>query len=176
MPYISACVIVEIVALIVQPLKQWRLTGGEPGRARLMRTARYLTVVIGAIHGGAIVWSLGNMAGGNALVDNGIAFKSLLTLTLVAAMFLTIWIADQISARGLGHGISLIFLAGIAGRIPHNFTEALRLYKGAVSSPEFVMPILALAGLIVVAIYMERSARQFRSATPTAGRPRFRSN
>ena len=58
MPYISACVLVEIIALIVQPLKQWRLTGGEPGRARLMRIARYLTVVIGAIHGGAICEAL----------------------------------------------------------------------------------------------------------------------
>ena len=100
------------------------------------------------------------MADGNALVDNGIAFKSLLTLSLVAAMFLTIWIADQISARGVGHGVSWIFLAGIVGGIPHDFGKALLLYKGALASAQFVMPILSIAGLIVVVIYMERSARQ----------------
>jgi len=160
MPYITACVIVEIAALFVQPLKQWRLRGGELGRARLTRAAIFLTVVIGIVHGRALVWQLGNMADGHILVDNGTAFKSLLVLTLVAAMFFIIWIAGQISIRGCGHGISLILLSGIVGGIPHDFVQALRLYKGALSSPQFLMPMLTLAGAIVLIVYMERSARQ----------------
>ncbi len=102
MPYITACVAVEVAALLAQPFKQWRSRDGELGRARLRRAAIYLTVVIGVFHGWSLVWGLGDMAGGQALVDNGTAFKSLLVLTLVAAMFLLIWIADQISARGCG--------------------------------------------------------------------------
>ncbi len=160
MPYITACVVVEIAALFVQPFKQWRLRGGVQGRARLTRAAMFLTVVIGIVHSRALVWQLGNMAGGHMLVDNGTAFKSLLVLTLVAAMFLIIWIADQISTRGCGHGISLILLSGIVGSIPHDFVEALHFYKGALSSPQFIMPMLTLAGAIVLIVYMERSARQ----------------
>ena len=75
-------------------------------------------------------------------------------------MFFIIWIADQISTRGCGHGISLIILSGMAGRIPHDFVEALQRYKGALFSAQFVMPLVALAGAIVLIVYMERSARQ----------------
>ena len=160
MPYITACVVVEIVALFVQPFKQWRSKGGEQGRARLIRAAMFLTVVIGIVHGRALVWQLGNMLDGHALVDNGTAFKSLLVLTLVAGLFFIIWIAGQISARGCGHGISLILLNGIVGGIPHDFVQALHLYKGALSSPQVLMPILTLAGAIALIVYMERSAAQ----------------
>jgi preprotein translocase subunit SecY len=160
MPYITACVVVEIAALFVQPFKQWRSKGGELGRARLTRAAIFLTVVIGIVHGRALVWQLGNMAGGQFLVDNGTAFKSLLVLTLVAGMFFIIWIADRISTLGCGHGISLILLSGIVGRIPHDFVQAMHRYKGALSSPQFIMPLLTLAGAIALIVYMERSARQ----------------
>ncbi len=160
MPYITACVIVEVAALLVPPLKQWRSREGESGRARLRRAAMFLTVVIGILHGRALVWQFGNMAGGHALVDNSMAFKSLLVLTLVAAMFFMIWIADQMSTRGGGHGISLILLSGIVGEIPHDFMEALHRYKGALSSAQFIVPMLALAGAIMLIIYMERSAKQ----------------
>jgi preprotein translocase subunit SecY len=160
MPYITACVVVEIVALLVPPFKQWRSEGGAAGRARLTKAAIVLTVVIGIIHGRALIWQLGEMAGGHMLVDNGTAFKSLLVLTLVASMFFIIWIADRISAMGCGHGISLIILSGTAARIPHDFMDALHRYKGALSSPQFIMPILALAGAIALIVYIERSARQ----------------
>lgn len=160
MPYITACVIVEVAALLVPPFKQWRSKGGAPGRARLTRAAIFLTVVIGIVHGRALVWQLGSMADGHVLVDNGTAFKSLLVLTLVAAMFFIIWIAGQISTRGCGHGISLILLSGMVGGIPHDFVNALHLYKKALSSPQFIMPMVALAGAIMLIVYIERSTRQ----------------
>ncbi len=160
MPYITACVVVEIVAWLVPSLKQRYIKGGESGRARLRRVALFLTVVIGVFHGWSLVWGLGNMAGGNALVDNGTAFKSLLVLTLVAAMFFIIWIADQISTRGCGHGISLILLSDIVKWIPHDFVQSLHRYKGALFSPQFIMPMVAIGGAIALIVYMERSARQ----------------
>ncbi len=160
MPYIIACVMVEIAALLVQPFKQWRSEGGELGRARRRRAAMFLTVVMGVFYGRSRVWGLGDMAGGHVLVDNGTVFKSLLVLTLVAAMFFIIWIADQISARGCGHGISLIILSGMAGRIPHDIMESLHRYKGPPFSAQVLMPMLTLAGAIVLIVYIERSARQ----------------
>jgi len=160
MPYITACVVVEIAALLVQPFKRWRLKDGVPGRARLTRAALFLTVVIGIMHGSALVWQVGSMADGHVFVDNGTAFKSLIVLTLVAAMFFIIWIAAQISAKGCGHGISLIILSGMVGGIPQDFVNALRLYKKALSSPQFIMPLVALAGAIALIVYIERITRQ----------------
>ncbi len=160
-PYITASVLVEIIALFVQPLKQWRLQGGYSGRARLSRTARYLTLVIAIFHGRALVWQMGQMAGGRLLVNDGTAFKSLIVLTLVAAAFLLLWIADQISARGCGHGVSLIILSGFAGKTTYGFAQALPLYGKALSSPQFIVPVLAIAGAIVLILLMERSARKF---------------
>lgn len=160
MPYITACVVVEVAALFVPPLKQWRLRGGAAGRARLTRAAMFLTVVLGIIQGRVLIWQLSTMADGHVFVDNGTAFKSLIVLTLVAAMFFIIWIADQISTRGCGHGISLIFLSGMVGGIPQDFVNALRLYKKALSSPQFIMPLVALAGAIALIVYIERITRQ----------------
>ncbi len=163
MPYITACVVVEIVALFFQPFKGWRLTGGDPGRARLTQTALILTVVFGIIHGRALIWQLGTMSGSSgmsALVENGVAFKSLLVLTLVAAVFFIVWIAAQISAKGVGHGISLILLSGTVGRIPHDIIQTTHRYKGALSSPQFIMPLLTLAGVIALIVYIEKSTWQ----------------
>ncbi len=155
MPYITAYILVEIVARLVPRLRHLRTDG--PGRARLRRAALILTLVIGIVQGQAIIWQLGTMAG--VFVDNGTAFKWLLVLTLVAATFFIIWLADQISAKGCGHGISLIFLSGMLGSIPHDFEHTLLQYKGALSSPQLVMPLLTLAGAIFLIVFMERSAR-----------------
>ena len=155
MPYISAYVLVEIIAWLVPSLRHLRSVGW--GRARLRRAALLLTLVIGIVHGRALIWQLGTMDG--ALVDNGAAFKSLLVLTLVAAMFFIIWLAGQISAKGCGHGISLILLSGMAGSIPYHFAGAVQFYRGALSSPQVVMPLLTLVGAIVLIVFMERSVR-----------------
>ncbi len=159
LPYITAYVLVEIVALFLQPFKGWRTAEGGSGRARLAGTARYLALVLGAVHGGLIVRNIENMANGQALVDNGFAFKSVLVLTLVAAMFLTIWLADQVSARGCGHGISLIFLADIVGGIPHNAEQVLKHFKGALASSQVLMPVLTVIGLLALIAYVEKSVR-----------------
>ncbi len=170
MPYITAYVLVEIVARLVPRFRHLRTDG--PGRVRLRRAAFVLTLVIGIVQAGALIGQLGILAGGNVLADNGTMFKSLLVLTLVAAMFFIIWLADQISAKGCGHGISLILLSGMAGSIPHYFARALLQYKAALTSPQLIMPLLTLAGAIVMIVFMERSARyipvRYADGTETA--------
>lgn len=160
MPYITAYTIIALLSLLIQPFKRWRLVDDEVCRTRLVRASRLLTFVIAVFQGRALVWGMSMMAGGDLLVDNGLWFKSLMVLTLVAGVFLLVWLADLISARGCGHGISLLFLAGDVGGALHSFEKMLRLHKGAIITFPVVMPFVVLAGVIVLILYMERSARQ----------------
>ena len=159
MPYITAYIIIALLSLLIQPFKRWRLADGELGRTRLVRASRLLTLVIAVFQGCALVGGMSMMAGGELLVDNGLWFRSLMVLTLVAGVFLLVWLADLISAKGCGHGVSLLFLVGDVGGALHTFEEMLRLHKGAIISAPFVMPLVVLAGVFVLILYIERSTR-----------------
>lgn len=159
-PYVSAYVLVELLALFLQPLKRWRQEGGYEGRARLVRTARLATLILAIVHAGSLVSTMGRVATGQALIDSVPGFRLLLVLTLVAGTFLMIWIADMISAKGVGHGISILFLASTVGAFPHDVAKMLGTYQGENKFIYFIVPLLALIGLIILIVYMEKTTKQ----------------
>lgn len=160
MPYISAYVLVEILALLVQPLKRWRHQEGAQGRAKLVRTARFATLVIAIFHGYFLVTSMGRMAGGDIFINDGPGFRLLLVLTLVAGTFLLVWIADMISAKGIGHGVSLLIFTAYAAGGLHAVQSLFMVYEGENKLRYFGLPFLVLFGLIALIAFMERSANR----------------
>lgn len=166
-PYVSAYVLVEILSLFLQPLKRWRLDGGNEGRARLVRTARLTTLAIAIYHGNSLVTSMGHFAGSSLIIDNSLGFRSLIVLTLVAGTFLTVWIADMISARGIGHGVSILFIISYLGRIQYYVQKMMTTYDGDNRFIYFVIPLLALFGSIALIVLAEKTVR--RVSVGTAG-------
>jgi preprotein translocase subunit SecY len=162
MPYISAYMIVEIFSLFVPPLKSWRDQGYQ-GRMKLRKVALLLTLVLTIIQGYGVALGLEDMVSFNGVsivLTPGFTFRSVSTLTLTAGAFLTVWITDLITKKGVGHGISILILAGYGAHLFLDFPK-IALPAGGRSLIEYVVLYGTLAiiaiGLIVI---MEKGYRK----------------
>jgi preprotein translocase subunit SecY len=165
MPYLTAYMIVEILSLFIRPLKSWRIEGYS-GRLKIRKVALLATFLLALWQGYGVAHGLEGMVGtiGEKIVRSpGLSFRLISALTLTAGTFLTIWIADLISKKGIGHGISVLILTSYAGSIFFHIPEIKSLFRGYRISPVsflllslIIIPILALVG------FMERSKRKIQ--------------
>jgi preprotein translocase subunit SecY len=162
MPYISAYVLVEIFSLVIPPLKRWR-GRKEEGRRKLLLAARCLTLILCFVQGYGLVMGLERMAlpdGSLAISSSGMEFRLMVVITLTAGTFACLWIADQITAKGIGHGISMIILSGLVISLFSNlFRPSSKALHGGILMEDMVSSVLGLfisflaVGFIV---FMER--------------------
>jgi preprotein translocase subunit SecY len=159
MPYISASIIVQLMAAVYPPWERLRKEGGESGRKQLNQYTRYLTVVL------ALMQSFGIAVGLNAtpgLVDQPGLFFIISTVTVLTGgtMFL-MWLGEQVTARGVGNGISLIIFAGIVAVLPSTIARLLGLAQQGQMSVFFLFLLAALAvATVVFIVFMERAQRR----------------
>lgn len=162
MPYISAYLLVEIMSLFLPPLKTWR-TEGYQGRMKLKRTALLGTLVLALIQGYGIAQGLEGMFGEKAVLNPGLGYKLFFILTLTAGTFLTIWIAEQITKKGIGHGISVLIITKYSWEF---FLDFIRInkeyYKDYSRSPIEIFLIIAIIGaaLIALIVVFEKGRRK----------------
>ena len=159
-PYVGAYVLVEMLALFIQPLKRWRREGTYEGRVRLVKTARWMTLLIAIYHGNSLLTSMAGMEEGRLFTDTGAGFRALLLLTLVAGVFLTVWIADLISSKGIGHGVSILFVTYGISSLPRKVTRLITVAKDDSIAAQLVAPLVILAGLIAFIIVVEKLVRR----------------
>jgi preprotein translocase subunit SecY len=162
LPYMFAFVIVHLMATVSPTLKRLR-TQGRSGRQVINQYARYLTLVLAALQACGIAIALESWSGAGAaiVVDPGWLFRVSTVATLVGGTMLLLLLAEQITTRGIGEGVSVIILAGILAQLPAGLAQTLELGRqGALSS----MLILAIAVVAVAAItfivFMERARRR----------------
>jgi preprotein translocase subunit SecY len=162
MPYITAYFLVEIFSLAIPPLNRWRKEKHE-GRRKLHVTARWLTLVLCLVQGSGIAISLSKMTnpdGSPMLAGTGLESMFIIIITLTACVFINLWIADLISSRGIGNGISMMFLVGIlfslfsglATSFQNNMLEMNRMDGLA----KCIFMLLILFGSGALSVYMER--------------------
>ena len=120
MPYISASIIIQLMSAAVPTLEALKKEG-EAGRKKLNQYTRYLTVLIAMFQSYGIAVGLESMRGsfGAAVIDPGLFFRLSCVITLVGGTMFLMWLGEQITARGVGNGISLIIFAGIVANLPH---------------------------------------------------------
>ena len=113
MPYISASIIMQLMTAVVPNLEALKKEG-ETGRKKINQYTRYLTVVITAAQAYGLAVGLEGMsgAGGSAVIDPGMFFRFTTVITLVGGTIFLMWLGEQITARGVGNGISLIIFCG----------------------------------------------------------------
>ncbi len=159
MPYISASIIVQLMATIYTPWEKLRKEGGEAGRKQLNQYTRYLTVLLALIQSFGIAVGLQNSQG---LVDTPGPFFMVATIaTLSGGTLFLMWLGEQITARGVGNGVSLIIFAGIVSRLPTGIMQMFSLGRTGAMSPFAMFVIMALAiGIILAIVFMERSQRR----------------
>lgn len=167
MPYISASIILQLLAVVVPALERLSKEG-EAGRKRITQYTRYGTVFLSAVQGLGIAVGLeGQVAAGLPVVlDPGWGFRFTTTLTLVAGTIFLMWLGEQISERGIGNGISLLIFAGIVVRLPEAVVSSVRLLQtGEMGIFTFlflaVLMVAVVAGVIVMTLGQRRVPVQY---------------
>ena len=162
MPYISASIIVQLMAGAVPSLETLKKEG-EVGRKKLNQYTRYLTVLIALIQSYGIAVGLEGMHGnfGAAVIEPGLFFRVSCVVTLVGGTMFLMWIGEQITARGIGNGTSLIIFAGIVANLPSALVRLLELGRTGALSPVFIVLFIAIAVAVVAfVVFMERAQRR----------------
>ncbi|WP_158806452.1 MULTISPECIES: preprotein translocase subunit SecY [unclassified Acidisoma] len=162
MPYISASIIIQLMSSAIPSLEALKKEG-DSGRRRLNQYTRYLTAIIAIFQSYGIAVGLESMRGslGPAVIDPGMFFRFTCVVTLVGGTMFLMWIGEQITARGVGNGASLIIFAGIVANLPRAFANLLELGKTGALSPIFVLLFVLGAVLIIgFVVFMERAQRR----------------
>jgi preprotein translocase subunit SecY len=162
MPYISASIIIQLMASAVPTLEALKKEG-ESGRKKLNQYTRYLTVLIAVFQAYAIAVGLESIRGsfGPAVLDPGLFFRVSCVVTLVGGTMFLMWLGEQITARGIGNGISLIIFAGIVANLPSALVATLELGRTGALSTVFIILFLAMAlGVIALVVFVERAQRR----------------
>jgi len=163
MPYITASIVVQLAASLSPTLAAIKKEG-ESGRKKLNQYTRYGTVFLTALQGYFLAAGLESLAAANgisAVVEPGLMFRVVATISLIGGTMFLMWLGEQITSRGIGNGISLIIMAGIVAQLPRlvaNLLEGGR--TGSISGFVIVGFIAMFVGLTLLICFMERGQRR----------------
>lgn len=162
MPYISASIILQLGTALSPKLEALKKEG-EGGRQKINQYTRYLTVILAAIQAYGLAAGLENLQGssGSAVIDPGMFFRVSTVITIVGGTMFLMWLGEQITARGIGNGISLIIFAGIVAGLPSALVHTLELGRqGQFSFLELLLISVVVIAAIVGIVFMERAQRR----------------
>jgi len=162
MPYISASIIMQLMTA-VSPQMEALKKEGEPGRKKINQYTRYLTVLICAMQAYGIAAGLEGMTSsqGAAVTNPGLFFRFSIVVTLVGGTMFLMWLGEQVTARGVGNGISLIIFAGIVANLPHALIGTLELGRTGALSTGFILVLLFMSvAVIYFIVFVERAQRR----------------
>jgi preprotein translocase subunit SecY len=158
MPYISASIIIQLLTTVSPHLEQLKKEG-EAGRKKMNQYTRYGTVIIAALQAYGIAAGLEGQ--GSIVLDPGIFFRASTVITLTGGTIFLMWLGEQITARGIGNGTSLIIFSGIVAGLPNGLAGLLELGRTGQMSTFLILGIFVVA-LAVVAfiVFVERAQRR----------------
>lgn len=162
MPYITASIVIQLMTIAYKPLEEMK-KDGEVGRRKINQLSRYLTVLFASFQAYGVTIGLEATVTphGPVVIIAPLIFKiSTITTLVVGTMFL-MWLGEQISARGIGNGTSLIIFIGIVSGLPSAIISMFELSRKGAMSPVVVMAICAgVIAIIITIIYFERAQRK----------------
>ena len=159
MPYISASIIVQLLGTMYPPWEKLRKEGGEAGRKQLNQYTRYLTVPLAVFQAGGIAVALQSQQG--AVLNPGPIFVLTTVLVLTGGTMFLMWLGEQITARGVGNGVSLIIFAGIVARLPTALFQLFsQTHNGTLGAGTLLFFLALAVGVILFIVFMERSQRR----------------
>jgi len=158
MPYISASIIIQLMTTVSPTLENLKKEG-EQGRKVINQYTRYLTVILCLFQAYGI--AIGLEGAGSVVSSPGWFFRISTVISLTGGTMFLMWLGEQITARGVGNGISLIIMAGIVAELPSAIAGTLELGRqGALSTP-LILAVLVMAVVVIAFIvFMERAQRR----------------
>ena len=162
MPYISSSIIMQLMTAVSPQLEALKKEG-EAGRKKINQYTRYGTVLIAALQAYGIAIGLEGMTSGtaSAVMHPGVFFRFQVVVTLVGGTIFLMWLGEQITARGIGNGTSLIIMSGIVANLPAALAGTLELGRTGALSTTFIIVLLAMSvAVIFFIVFMERAQRR----------------
>ncbi len=158
MPYISASIIMQLLAAVSPQLEQLKKEG-EAGRRTITKYTRYGTVFLATFQALGISIALEGQPG--LVLDPGMAFRLTAVITLVSGTMFLMWLGEQITERGIGNGISIIIFAGIVAGLPSALSSTAEMINtGAFSIPLAFFLLVATVLVTALVVFVERGQRK----------------
>ena len=168
-PYISASIVLQLLTATSKSLNDLRKEG-ESGRIKINQYTRYLAVLLAAVQGWAVVRGLEMMApvnGVRAVVNPGFSFELSAIIALVGGTVFVMWLAEQITARGIGQGASLLIFAGIIAQVPEGIAKIVSLGSVGQMSPAMIALVLGfVVGIVALIAFFELAQRRIQILYP----------
>lgn len=156
-PYINASIIMQLLTAVVPTFEQWA-KDNQDGREKIQKVTRYGTVFLGFIQAFAMSYAL---KVNNALVDNSWAMVLMISIVLTAGTCFLMWLGDQITAGGIGNGISLIIFAGIVARFPDGCITVYKyIQAGTINIFQAILFLVIAVLMIVVVVEVTQGTRR----------------
>ena len=158
MPYISASIIIQLLTGVSDYFKNLK-EQGEQGRKKITQLTRYGTVFRACLQGYGV--SVGLENAGSLVIEPGLSFRIITTISLVAGTTFLMWLGEQITLRGVGNGISLIIFSGIVAEIPRALASTFELGRtGALSATMIIMIFILIIFTVLFIVFFERAMRK----------------
>lgn len=166
MPYITASIIVQLLQMDVVPkFTEWSKQG-EVGRRKLTQFTRYFTIVLGLIQGFGMSYGFNRLYGGMLVENNSVTGYIVISLVLTAGTAFLMWLGEQITAKGVGNGISIIIFAGIVAAIPGAVNQIYAQQIEGAGDQLFLrivvllLILLAVLAVVVGVIFFQQALRK----------------
>ncbi len=157
MPYISASIIVQLLTAMVPALEQMKKEG-EQGRKKINQYTRYATVALATFQAFGLAKSI---EAGDLAHDPGFFFIASTVITLVGGTMFLMWLGEQITARGIGNGTSLIIFVGIIAEVPGALARFLEQGRiGSIHASVIIGVLVMIIAVIAFVVFMERALRK----------------
>jgi preprotein translocase subunit SecY len=158
MPYISASIIMQLLAYVVPAFEQMKKEG-EAGRRKITQYTRYGTLGLALFQTISIALALESSPG--MVIDPGFGFRATAVISLTAGTMFLMWLGEQITERGLGNGISILIFAGIAAGLPSAVSGLLELVRtGAMNILVAIVIVAVVIGVTYFVVFVERGQRK----------------
>jgi preprotein translocase subunit SecY len=162
-PYITASIIMQLMAVVIPKLEDLQKNSGEAGRRQLSQYTRYLTVFLAGMQSYMLARLLTQIHGPDVVLVSGPIFLFSATVILTASALFIMWLGEVITERGVGNGASLLIFLGIASRLPNMFWQT----KESVESgqvPIWGVVVLGSCFLLLIALVvcLQQGVRKIR--------------
>jgi len=168
-PYISASIVIQLLTATSKGLAELRKEG-ESGRMKINQYTRYLAMALCVVQGYAVAKGLSAMGPVNgqfAVINPGLMFEITTVVALCGGTAFVMWLAEQITARGVGQGASLLIMAGIIAELPNGIMKLFSLGSVGQISPAMIALIVAfVVGIVALIAFMEQAQRRIQILYP----------
>ena len=163
MPYISASIIIQLLTSMVPQLEALKKEG-EQGRKKINQYTRYGTVFLAMFQSYALAAGLESQG---LASDPGLFFRATVMITLVGGTMFLMWLGEQITARGIGNGISLIIFVGIVAELPRALAQFFASGRSGALSPALIIGVMVMVVVVIAfVVFMERALRKIHIQYP----------